>query len=167
MHFVPHAATAFTVRSTTFKNGQTVPSTMVYKGNGCKGSDMSPQLQWTGAPKKTRSFAILMLDTTANFWHWGMYGIVKTGTSVPQNAGTPSSKYGKEVLNDWSMHFGKKNRGYGGPCPPKGSKHRYVFTLYALDNTPNLPASAHVTELDRAIHGHVLGSASITGLYKT
>lgn len=163
----PHAAAAFTVSSTTFKNVKTVPLTMVYKGNGCKGGDMSPQLQWVNAPKKTKSFTILMLDTTAIFWHWGMYNIAKTATSVPQNAGTSSSKYGKEVLNDWSIYFGKKNRGYGGPCPPKGPKHRYVFTLYALDTTLNLPASAHVEDLDLAIRGHILGSATITGLYKT
>lgn len=175
--FVPHASApttasaqasmAFAVRSTTFKNDKTVPLTMVYKGNGCNGGDMSPQLQWTNAPKKTKSFAILMLDTTAIFWHWGMYDIAKTATSVPQNAGTASSKYGKEVLNDWSVYFGKKNRGYGGPCPPKGRKHRYVFTLYALDKTLNLSPSAHVEDLDFAIRGHILGSATITGLYKT
>lgn len=170
-HFVPHVsaapAPAFTIRSTTFKNDKTVPLSMVYKGNGCKGGDMSPQLQWTGAPKKTKSFAVLTLDTTAIFWHWGMYDIVKTATSLPQNAGTPSSKYGKEVLNDWSIYYGRKNRGYGGPCPPKGPKHRYVFTLYALDTTLNLSSSAHVEDLDLAIRGHILGSATITGLYKT
>lgn len=165
--FVSHVSAAFTLRSTTFKNDKFVPLTMVYKGNGCKGGDMSPQLQWTGAPKKTKSFAILMLDTTAIFWHWGMYDIAKNATSVPQNAGTPSSKYGKEVLNDWAIYFGKKNRGYGGPCPPKGPKHRYVFTLYALNTTLNLSPSAHVEDLDLAIRGHILGSTTITGLYKT
>lgn len=168
-HFVPHTAAAFTavpafaVRSATFKNDKTVPLSMVYKGNGCHGGDISPQLQWTGAPKKTKSFAVLMLDTTAIFWHWGMYDIAKTATSLPQNAGTSSSKYGKNVLNDWSIHFGKKNRGYGGTCPPKGTEHRYVITLYALDTTLNLPASAHVQDLDLAIRRHILGSASITG----
>lgn len=173
--FVPHisatadagATTAFTVRSRTFKNEKSVPFSMVYKGNGCNGGDMSPQLQWAGAPKKTKSFAVLMLDTTAIFWHWGMYDIAKTATSLPQNAGSSTSKNGKAVLNDWSIHFGKKNRGYGGPCPPKGQKHRYVFTLYALDTTLNLPASAHVEDLNLATRGHILGSATIAGLYKT
>lgn len=165
-HFVPHAVAAvpaFAVRSATFKNGKNVPLSMIYKGNGCHGGNMSPQLQWTGAPKKTKSFAVLMLDTTAIFWHWGMYDIAKTATSLPQNAGTSSSKYGKNVLSDWSIHSGKKNRGYGGACPPKGAEHRYVFTLYALDTTLNLPASAHVEDLDLAIRDHILGSASITG----
>lgn len=162
-----HPQAAFTIASTTFKNDTTVPLTMVYKGNGCKGGDRSPELHWTGTPKNTKSFAVLMLDTTAIFWHWGMYNIAKTATSLPQNAGTPSSKYGKEVLNDWAVYFGNKNRGYGGPCPPPGKTHRYVITLYALDTTLSLPRSAHVENLDLAVHGHVLGSTAITGLYKT
>jgi Raf kinase inhibitor-like YbhB/YbcL family protein len=158
---------SFTISSTTFKNDRLVPLKMVYNGNGCKGRNMSPELQWSGAPKKTKSFAILMLDTTAIFWHWGMYNVASTATSLPQNAGTPSSKYGKEVLNDWSVYFGKTNRGYGGPCPPPGLTHHYVITLYALDATLTLRRSAHVENLDLAIRGHVLGSTAITGLYKT
>ncbi|HTU81137.1 MAG TPA: YbhB/YbcL family Raf kinase inhibitor-like protein [Candidatus Acidoferrales bacterium] len=161
------AKAAFAIASTTFKNGKMVPLTMVYKGNGCKGGDTSPELQWTGAPKKTKSFAILMLDTTAIFWHWGMYDIAGNATTLPTNAGTASSKYGNEVLNDWSVYYGKKNRGYGGPCPPPGRAHHYVITLYALDTTLTLPRSAHVENLDLAIRGHVLGSAAIVGLYKT
>jgi Raf kinase inhibitor-like YbhB/YbcL family protein len=160
-------AVAFTIRSTTFKNDKIVPLTMVYKGNGCKGGDMSPELQWTGVPKKTKSFAILMLDTTAIFWHWGMYGIAGTARSLPQNAGTRSSTYGQEVLNDWAIYYGKKNRGYGGPCPPPGLTHRYVITLYALDTVLKLSRFAHAENLDLAIRGHILGSSAITGLYKT
>lgn len=161
------AAASFTIGSATFKNDKMVPLTMVYNGNGCKGGDKSPELHWAGAPKKTKSFAILMLDTTAIFWHWGMYNVAATATSLPQNAGTPSSKYGKEVLNDWAIYYGNKNRGYGGPCPPAGLVHHYVITLYALDATLTLPRSAHVENLDLAIRGHVLGSTAITGLYKT
>lgn len=158
---------AFTIGSTTFKNDKIVPLTMVYKGNGCKGGDRSPELHWAGVPKKTKSFAILMLDTTAIFWHWGMYNIAANATSLPQNAGTPLSKYGKEVLNDWAIYYGNKNRGYGGPCPPPGLVHHYVITLYALNTTLTLPRSAHAENLDLAIRGHVLGSTAITGLYKT
>jgi Raf kinase inhibitor-like YbhB/YbcL family protein len=108
-----------------------------------------------------------MLDKTAIFWHWGMYDIAETATSLPENAGTPLSKYGREVLNDWAIYYGDKNRGYGGPCPPPGETHRYVLTLYALDARLTLPRAAHVENLDLAIRGHVLGSTEITGLYKT
>jgi Raf kinase inhibitor-like YbhB/YbcL family protein len=160
-------AVTFTLSSTTFKNDKRVPLTMVYKGNGCKGGNQSPALTWTGAPKGTKSFAITMLDTTAIFWHWGMYGIGPSVKSLPENAGTPSSTYGKQVLNDWAIYYGKANRGYGGPCPPPGETHHYVVTLYALNATLTLPRSAHVENLDLAIHGHILGYTSITGLYRT
>ena len=163
----PNAAPAFTVTSTTFKTNQFIPASMVYDRSGCSGGNQSPQLTWTGAPKKTKSFAVLTLDITAIFWHWGMYNISPTITSLPQNAGTPKSKYGTEVLNDWSFYYGKSNRGYDGPCPPAGKAHHYVFTVYALDTTLKLPRSAHVENLDLAIRGHILNYASITGLYKT
>lgn len=163
----PDGAPPFTVSSTTFKNKHVVPASMVYDRGGCSGSNQSPQLTWTGVPKNTKSFAVLTLDTTAIFWHWGMYNISSTATSLPQNAGTKKSKYGIEVLNDWAVYFGKSNRGYDGPCPPPGKFHHYVFTVYALNATLRLPRSAHVENLDLAIRGHILGSASITGLYKT
>jgi Raf kinase inhibitor-like YbhB/YbcL family protein len=163
----PNAAPPFTVSSTTFRNNHFVPATMVYDRAGCSGGNQSPQLSWSGVPKKTKSFAVLTLDITAIFWHWGMYNIAPTTTSLPQNAGTKKSKYGKEVLNDWAIYFGKSNRGYDGPCPPAGKPHHYVFTVYALDATLTLPRSAHVENLDLAIRGHILGAASITGLYKT
>lgn len=157
----------FVVTSTTFKNNHTVPASMVYDHSGCSGGNQSPELAWTGAPPNTKSFAVLTLDTTAIFWHWGMYNISAYADGLPQNAGTKKSKYGSEVLNDWAIYYGNSNRGYDGPCPPPGKPHRYVFTLYALDTTLKLPRSAHVENLDLAIRGHVLGSASITGLYKT
>lgn len=163
----PDAPPPFTISSTTFKNGHFVPASMVYDHSGCSGGNQSPELTWTGAPKKTKSFAVLTLDTTAIFWHWGMYNIAPATTSLPQNAGTKKSKYGSEVLNDWAIYFGKSNRGYDGPCPPPGKAHHYVFTIYALDTTLKLPRSAYAENLDLAIRGHILGSASITGLYKT
>lgn len=163
--FVPHAsgrpiaaavptAAAFTLRSTTFKDGKFVPLTMVRKGNGCDGGNMSPELQWTGAPKKTKSFAVLMFDATTKLAHWGMYGISKTSTSLPRNAATASSKYGKQVFS------------YDGPCAPRGKTHHYVFTLDALDTALSLSPSARVEDLNVAVRGHVLGTASIAGLYK-
>jgi Raf kinase inhibitor-like YbhB/YbcL family protein len=58
--------------------------------------------------------------------------------------------------------------GYDGPCPPWNDEivHHYVFTLYALD-VERLPADGRLTldVVKQAMQGHVLGQASITGLY--
>jgi Raf kinase inhibitor-like YbhB/YbcL family protein len=46
--------------------------------------------------------------------------------------------------------------GYGGPCPPGKSPHRYVFSLYAVDTKLPLPASTTRKQLEKALRGHVL-----------
>jgi len=55
--------------------------------------------------------------------------------------------------------------GYGGPCPPKGPAHRYVFKLYALDITLDLKPGATKKEVLKAIEGHIIGYAELTGKY--
>ncbi len=58
--------------------------------------------------------------------------------------------------------------GYDGPCPPWNDEipHRYIFTVYALD-VPRLEVDGAFTGEDvrRAIAGHVLAEASLTGTY--
>ena len=55
--------------------------------------------------------------------------------------------------------------GWGGPCPPRGPAHRYVFRLYALDAETNLARGATPAAFAKTIGGHVLGRAALTGRY--
>jgi len=59
-------------------------------------------------------------------------------------------------------------RGYDGPCPPWNDSivHHYTFTLYALD-VESLPVTGNFTAADvrKAMEGHVLAEASLTGTY--
>jgi Raf kinase inhibitor-like YbhB/YbcL family protein len=55
--------------------------------------------------------------------------------------------------------------GYGGPCPPPGSAHRYFFTLYALSSPLSLKPGATRHEVERAMAGHVLATAQLMGTY--
>jgi Raf kinase inhibitor-like YbhB/YbcL family protein len=55
--------------------------------------------------------------------------------------------------------------GYGGPCPPPGPPHRYVFTVFALSQPLELPAAASAADLRRAMVGKVLDSGQIVGRY--
>lgn len=174
----------FEVSSNTFKNNTTLPLSMIYnllvKGSnvcsidGSPGGNESPELSWRHAPPATRSFVVMAFDVTASFTHWGMYNIAATATGLPQNAGLAGSTYGTQVYND----FPKLS--YDGPCPPKGVGpfvHHYIFTVYALDkelhlpsSSSNFPASAETllfALIEAGRFGHVLASASITGLYST
>jgi phosphatidylethanolamine-binding protein (PEBP) family uncharacterized protein len=58
--------------------------------------------------------------------------------------------------------------GYDGPCPPWNDSivHHYVFTLYALD-VDRVPVEGKFTGTDalKAIDGHTLAKASVTGTY--
>lgn len=58
-----------------------------------------------------------------------------------------------------------RRTGYGGPCPPRGTPHRYYFKLYALDTMLDLEAGATKKTLLAAMDGHMVGKGQIMGLY--
>jgi Raf kinase inhibitor-like YbhB/YbcL family protein len=161
----------FRLTSTTFENGQLIPSSMVFNGqlgSVCTGGNESPQLSWTHAGHGTRSYAVVLFDVTANFTHWGVFNIPPAITELPAGAGAGGSGPGQQILND-AFNFG-----YSGPCPPPGlvpdGIHHYVFTVYALDKELDLPPSVDFpptgAALYRAMIGHVIDQASITGLFR-
>jgi len=160
----------FRISSSTFSNNEAIPPSMVFSGalgSVCTGGNESPQLSWTAAGRGTRSYAVTLFDVTANFAHWGVYNIPADTTQLAMNAGSPTSTTEVQVYNDAGI------QGYTGPCPPPGlvpnGTHYYVFTVYALDKTldltpsPDFPPEA--AALYRAMIGHVIDQASITGLF--
>ena len=174
----------FQLTSTTSQNNTTLPISAVNNitvngsnacsADGSPGGNQSPELSWGRAKHGTRSFVVVAYDTTASFTHWGMYNISPHATGLPENAGVAGSPYGKQIVNDFFV-----GAEYDGPCPPANVQpfvHHYVFTVYALDivlrlpSSANFPASAEtlyqaLIEAGRA--GHILQSASLTGLYST
>lgn len=123
----------FLLRSTSFDSSRVVPENFVFNGMGCHGENLSPELEWRGAPEGTMSFAITVMDPDAKkaggWRHWTVINIPKETNGLPEgasgNKGLPEGA--EELTNDFKM------KQYGGPCPPRGDKpHRYVFTLYAL-----------------------------------
>ncbi len=122
----------------------------------CDGQNVSPALEWTGVPDGTRELALVLEDPDApgrTFTHWLVYGIDPTMTTLA----TPESM--SQGRND----FG--DTGYGGPCPPGGESHRYVFRLLALHNPVELEPGADRAAFDEAIAPHVLAEARITAPY--
>jgi Raf kinase inhibitor-like YbhB/YbcL family protein len=126
----------------------------------CNGQNVSPAIEWSGAPPQTKSFALIVDDPDAPgglFNHWLLWNIPDTVHSLDENF--------KPAMNvaAGTNDFGK--RGYAGPCPPSGT-HRYFFRLYALD-VATLPIKPGVkrAELDRAIHGHIVEKSEYMGKY--
>jgi Raf kinase inhibitor-like YbhB/YbcL family protein len=159
-------AGAFALASPTLAEGQTVPEAHVYNGYGHHGKNLSPELSWTGVPAGTRSFAVTMFDPDAprrgGWWHWLVIDIPANVTHLPEGAkpgrGLPPDAI--QIVNDFGVGD------YGGPAPPPGKPHRYIFTVYALKVAKlGLGAGASIAEASAAIEKNSLGHASITGLY--
>ena len=160
---VPEPA-IFTITSSDLTD--TIDEKHVLNGFGCSGENLSPALTWTNAPPETKSFAVTAYDpdapTGSGWWHWVVFNIPESTTSLPQ--GTPASVPigGKSPPGIQSRTtFGQP--GYGGPCPPPGSTHEYVFTVHALDVEtlnagPDAPLGPDTTP---AMVGYFLGNHAI------
>jgi len=154
-------AKAFQIKSSAFKNGERIP-----KKYTCEGEDISPPVEWSGAPEGTKSFVLIVDDPDApigTFNHWVVYDIPASKNSLPEGVQKKPEIEGgiKQGRND----FGKI--GWGGPCPPPGhGTHRYFFKIKAISQeTLRLPPGASKSEVLKAIDGKVLGEAEFFGTY--
>jgi len=159
---------AFTLTSSDFSQGGKLANAQVFNGFGCKGDNVSPALSWNHAPQGTQSFALLVHDpdapTGSGWWHWVVYNIPPTTTSLPPGAGSPVSHTLPAGAKQGRTDFG--NPGYGGPCPPPGSPHHYYFRLYALKvESLDLPADASPALISYNVKAQALASAELVGLY--
>lgn len=148
--------------STSFQGSQT-PAQIPARYT-CDGAGDSPQLAWSEPPAGTVSFALIVADPDApgrTFVHWVLYDLPAATRALPE--GLPAqgelAGEGRQGRNDFGII------GYGGPCPPGHSPHRYVFTLYALDVKLNLPAGATRAQVEAAMKGHILATGELVALY--
>lgn len=130
----------------------------------CDGEDISPPLSWSAPPDPTQSFALIMDDPDApmGIWvHWVLFNIPADKRALPENV--PA----EDQLSDGSLHGSNSWRrsNYGGPCPPSGSTHRYVFKLYTLDTQLDLEAGATKKQVLDAMDGHVLAHGELVGTF--
>ena len=92
---------------------------------------------------------------------WVVFNLPPDTTEIATGIGSGGALPGgaRQGRND----FGKL--GYGGPCPPAGPAHGYVFGLTALDAALDLPEGATREQVERAMAGHVRAQAQLTARY--
>src|SRR5262249_48833018 len=135
----------------------------------CNGQGSSPPLHWEGGPPAT-AYVLFMIDLDApggGFVHWVDFGIPGSASGLVEGAG--NGLRATQGKNDCGSD------GYGGPCPPSGSPHRYVFTLYALNQAidaqpaggpqTGLLEGASATEVLDAMRAKVIAKGTLVGLY--
>jgi Raf kinase inhibitor-like YbhB/YbcL family protein len=141
-----------TVSSAAFTEGGDIPRRYT-----CDGQDLSPPLSFAGVPSDARELALLVEDPDApggTFVHWVAWGIDAAKSGLAEGETAPGSG-----TND----FGRP--GYGGPCPPRGPAHRYVFSVFAVSDPLNLAAGASADDLRRALAGRVVADGRVAGRY--
>jgi Raf kinase inhibitor-like YbhB/YbcL family protein len=141
------------IKSPAFQNGQEIPDLYTPKG-----SNINPPLTFDQIPQQAQSLALVVSDPDApsgTFYHWAILMPRKDGLnedSLPDDA-TP-------IPNN----LGQKQ--YTGPNPPSGT-HRYIFSLYALDQPKDefISSSPNVSELIINLQDHIIDEAHLLGYY--
>lgn len=154
----------FTLTSNGFSDGDTLPDAQVQAKD-----NLSPHLAWSGAPEGTRSYAVTVFDpdapTGSGFWHWTVANIPVDVTELPAGAGSLKGALPPGAVSG-RTDFGEP--GFGGAAPPPGhGPHRYVFTVFAVDQE-TLPVTENDTGAKYGfnLHFHTLAKASITATYE-
>lgn len=157
---MPFALSDMTVTSTAFNEGEAIP-----KKHSGEGDDVSPALNWRGAPNETQSFAVICHDPDAplvspngtyGFVHWVLYNLPADTTSLAE---------GSDEGTQGENNAGKQ--GYGGPMPPEGhGVHRYYFWVLALDTDMRLDPGLTLWQLLEKVEPHVVGMNRLVGTYQ-
>lgn len=146
----------FHLESNAFGPGQIIPRKHIRDGD-----NLSPPLKWSGAPRETKSYLLIVEDPDApggTFHHWGLFDIDRSCDHLDEAAARGAG----QGVND----FG--NVHYDGPQPPKGhGTHHYHFKLAALDIASlGLGDGSNITRIwDRARH-HIIDQAELVGVYE-
>jgi Raf kinase inhibitor-like YbhB/YbcL family protein len=121
----------------------------------CHGARVNPPLDWSGAPSATKSFAVVVDDSSAPitpYIYWLVFDI-GPGTTDIQEGALPTGA--RQAVN--SAHTAT----YDAPCP-EGHPHWYRFTVYALNTVLNLPNGAPLLTVWTAIAAAAIGRGRIT-----
>jgi Raf kinase inhibitor-like YbhB/YbcL family protein len=131
-------------------------------GHGLSGSAFSchdrgghPVIHWSGAPRGTKSFALVMDDSAAPinpYIYWIVFDIGPQSSDIPSAQLPPGSR---QATNSKGM------AGYDAPCPANRG-HSYRFTVYALSKMLQLQAGASVKTAWSAIAAFAIARGRLT-----
>ncbi|MFA5908053.1 MAG: YbhB/YbcL family Raf kinase inhibitor-like protein [Vicinamibacterales bacterium] len=154
--------------TTAWTDGGTIPAKYTQAG-----VQVSPPLAWSNVPDDAVSFVLIAHDTDATFGngtddmlHWLLWNLPKGTRSLPEAIAQGNQ------LPDGSRQISASGPYYRGPgAPASGPAHHYVFEIYALDSTIDVPAVGQSPPLTRAavvaaMAGKIRGKGALVGLFK-
>jgi para-nitrobenzyl esterase len=153
----PKAGARLTVGSPSFKDGDYIPLE-----NTQYGRNVFPGLVWTGGPKGTVSYVVIMqgesLRGTGTSIHLTLLNVPVDVTKLEAGMTTPPSgaTYGPNVHG--------LNQPYAGPHTHTPATQRYHFQVFALDTVIQSDPRLTFEAVESALTGHVLASGELVGL---
>ena len=150
-----HGGKKMIIASPAFRDQGPIPVKYSAFGEG-----INPPLTFDNVPANAKTLALIVEDLDAPrgiFDHWLLFNLPAADKGIGAGATSVQALAGKNTVG---------NTSYVPPQPPPGKVHRYVFTLYALDSVLPLNSGAKKAELEKAMLGHQLAKASLTGLFK-
>lgn len=148
---------SLTITSPAFEMNGLIPAHFT-----CDGKNISPELIFSNVPAGTQSLALTMEDPDVphsiradGMWnHWVVWNMSSTTRGIKEGE-TPQGTIGVNTNGKIA---------YGGPCPPD-REHRYIFTLYTLDEMLSLPQGSTKEELLKALAPHLIKKVQLIGHY--
>jgi Raf kinase inhibitor-like YbhB/YbcL family protein len=143
-----------------FPDGGIIPQRFTGRGG------VQPGFRFSGAPEGTVSYAIIFHDidvalggNPTDVLHWIAWNIPASANGIPEGSLPPGSVQGRNMTGQNS---------YFGPGAPAGPRyHHYVFELYALNATLDLPETAGRDELLEAMAGKIVAKSAYVGRYRS
>ncbi len=140
------ATSSFMLESPNFDDGDALPDDYTCEGKPF-GEGISPELNWSGAPDDTMSYALVFKDTSLadqpRFgWHYAVWNIPASILGIPEGLSVgqfPEELDGAEQFRPGPPGF---EPSYFGPCPSwqtlpcfgmDRTTDSYEFTLYAFE----------------------------------
>lgn len=149
----------FKLVSNVMKNNGTLP--VAYT---CDGNSVNPPLSWSGAPKGTKYYALIMHHNAPDgvHWYWNVYNINASTSHINsgQNLADIKAELGSNSVNNLNQ--------YAPPCSKGPGEKRYTYTVYALSDAINFAKNTQVDRatLLKAIKNITLDSAQMTVTYE-
>ncbi|WP_202935112.1 YbhB/YbcL family Raf kinase inhibitor-like protein [Halorussus amylolyticus] len=151
------------ISSPAFENGGTIPTEYT-----CDGENLSPPLRIESVPEEAESLALVMDDPDAPsppFVHWLLWDVPVDAGEIPENVSPGETVDALDGAAQGANGTGEL--GYVGPCPPENDpQHTYLFTLYALEESPGLDPGAEYEEVLEAVIPRAIDRDQYVGQYE-
>jgi Raf kinase inhibitor-like YbhB/YbcL family protein len=146
-----------------FSDGGAIPAQYGCMAN--KNANLSPAIQWSGAPEGAQTIALILHDPdvaigNSDVLHWAIFNIPATATGLPEHVPADA------MLPDGSVQIKNigQSIGYFNPCPPPPTTHHYMFEFYALDEKLDAGIATR-DDMLKAMNGHIRAKGVYFGLF--